>query len=202
MRYEYFRESDWRSRAETSIDALAELGDVNFADGMCMLLKVYPDILPFSYGGEHLEILLRPIPRALWPDKPVGSWTQKLAQRRGYTFSTGISPSVYGSFYAEAGLLGILFFSALYGWGTARMSVYFDRYQSLLNSILKGALVASLFAVLRGGDLAGTFAFAVMTFWPLVIFLFSYNRYLQAVLQPAPARFGNRFPREFRHVAK
>jgi hypothetical protein len=52
--------------------------DANMLDGFVLLRQVYPQMLGYSYGGEHLEILERPIPRAWWPDKPVGGYMNKL----------------------------------------------------------------------------------------------------------------------------
>src|SRR6266516_3206321 len=46
--------------------------DANMLDGFVLLRQVYPRLLGYSYGGEHLEIFERPIPRSWWPDKPVG----------------------------------------------------------------------------------------------------------------------------------
>lgn len=52
--------------------------DQNMLDGFMMLLDVYPYHLNYAYGMEHIEIALRPIPRSLWPGKPMGSYINKL----------------------------------------------------------------------------------------------------------------------------
>lgn len=82
--------------------------DANMLDGFVLLRQVYPDILNYSYGGEHLEILSRPIPRAWWPNKPVGGYMNKLGLITADTgFTLGISPSLFGSFYQEGGVLAV-----------------------------------------------------------------------------------------------
>src|SRR5438046_564991 len=68
--------------------------DANMLDGFVLLRRVYPRLLGYSYGGEHLEILERPIPRRWWPDKPVGGYMNKLVLITADTgFTLGISPS-------------------------------------------------------------------------------------------------------------
>jgi len=175
---------------EAGVGALLNGGDVNMLDGFTMLIQVYPDVLPYGLGSEHLEILTRPIPRSLWPGKPVGSWTQKLAVASGTDlYGTGISPSLYGSFYGEGGVLGVILFSALYGWLFARYMNWANRFRSVLRWVLRGVLVASLFALMRGGDLPGIAAFIGMSYWPLILFVWGYGRALRQANTSRPQRF-------------
>jgi len=176
-------------------DALLVGGDVNMLDGFTMLMQVYPEVLDYGLGREHLEILSRPIPRAIWPDKPVGGWTQKFAVASGSElFSTGISPSLYGSFYGEGGVIGVVLLSALYGWLFARYVNWANRHASPLRWVLRGVLIASLFALMRGGDLPGIAAFIGMSYWPLALFLWGYRRALRPRI--AAAGFRHRIVRQ------
>jgi len=50
---------------EESVDRMEESDDVNFIDGFMMMYQVYPKYLDYNYGFDHLNILLRPIPRNL-----------------------------------------------------------------------------------------------------------------------------------------
>jgi len=54
-----------RSR-KNRLNRFAFAADANMLDGFVLLRQVYPEMLPYSYGGEHLEIFTRPIPRAWW----------------------------------------------------------------------------------------------------------------------------------------
>src|SRR4029453_16091189 len=63
---------------QSAWERLAFAQDANMLDGFVLLRQVYPQLLDYSYGGEHLEIFERPIPRAWWPDKPVGGYMNKL----------------------------------------------------------------------------------------------------------------------------
>ena len=120
-RYRQIAELNLVDQFTLGFENLTKLGDFNMVDGMVMLLQVFPNYLDFYYGMGHIEILLRPIPRALWPDKPVGGWQQKLAVQRASEFygsgadadlfGVGISPSLVGDFYSEGGLIAIIIFS-------------------------------------------------------------------------------------------
>ena len=105
--------------------------DANMLDGFVLLRQVYPERLGYSYGGEHLEILERPIPRAWWPDKPVGGYMNKLGIITADSgFTLGISPSLFGSFYQEDGLVGVVLLSIIYGFGFGRLVSFSTAYRS------------------------------------------------------------------------
>ncbi len=154
--------------------------DQNMLDGFMMVLQVYPKLLDYHLGGEHLEILMRPIPRAIWPEKPVGGYVNKLKLNENIPDTTvGISQTIYGSFYGEGGVGGIIIFSFIYGAMFFGFLRYAKRYDSHMQFILKGLIIASLIPLLRGGDLPGIVAFVGMSYWPVFLFLFYYNKFLK-----------------------
>jgi hypothetical protein len=157
--------------------------DQNMLDGFMMVLDVYPEYLEFGYGMEHFEILLRPIPRKLWPDKPLGGYHNKLGLNANMSGTVGISQTIYGTFYGEGGVAGIIVFSILYAWLFARIMRYAESYNSKMRWLLKGITIASLIPILRGGDLPGIIAFIGMSYWPVFIYLLLYNRYLKSINQ-------------------
>jgi hypothetical protein len=92
--------------------------DANMLDGFVLLRQVYPAQLDYSYGGEHLEIFERPIPRAWWPDKPVGGYLNKLGLITADTGFARISPSLLARFIRKAGWWGrALFYDLRIGFG-------------------------------------------------------------------------------------
>ena len=146
--------------------------DANMLDGFALLRQVYPQMLGYSYGGEHLEILERPIPRAWWPDKPVGGYMNKLGIITADTgFTLGISPSLFGSFYQEGGLVGVILLSIIYGFGFGRLVSFSMRIVPLAGLLLRGILAAAIVPLLRGGDLPGIYAWFGMSFWPCLVLL-------------------------------
>jgi hypothetical protein len=168
-------------RIDTGIERILVAEDVNFIDGFVMLYQVYPQYLDYHYGADHLAIFLRPIPRAFWPEKPEGAWQQKYAQKYnlGYNFVTGISPTLYGVFYGEGGTPAIIIFSIIWAFIFNKIRSGIEKYDTDLQSVLKGILLASLLPLLRSGDLPGDISIIGMSYWPIFIFIFSYNRFIQ-----------------------
>ena len=153
-------------------ERLAFAQDANMLDGFALLRQVYPEMLGYSYGREHLEILERPIPRSWWPDKPVGGYMNKLGIITADTgFTLGISPSLFGSFYQEGGLVGVVLLSIIYGFGFGRLVSFSTRIVPLAGLLIRGSLAAAIVPLLRGGDLAGIYAWFGMSFWPCLLLL-------------------------------
>jgi hypothetical protein len=170
---------------EESVNRFAFAADANMLDGFVLLRQVYPDMLPYSYGQEHLEIFTRPIPRAWWPDKPVGGYLNKLGivdANSGFTL--GISPSLFGSFYQEGGVPGLVLLSALYGF----LFGWLIRYTAVINPLggllIRAIVCAAVVPLLRGGDLPGIYAWFGMAFWPCFIFLWIWRKELFAKQSP------------------
>jgi hypothetical protein len=168
-----------KERIELSKERTTEATDQNMLDGFMMVLDVYPHHLPHTLGMEHFEILLRPIPRRWWPNKPLGGYANKLGLNDPTQGTVGISQSIYGTFFGEGGFVGIIVFSILYGWFFVRMLRYSEKFNSDMRWLVKGILLASLLPILRGGDLPGIIAFVGMGFWPAFLFIFMYHNYLK-----------------------
>jgi len=181
LRSEEVQEASFEEKYAAGFDRLLDFEDINFIDGFMMLYQVYPEYLDFGYGMDHLAILFRPIPRAFWPGKPRAGWHQKYAEKYnfGESYAAGFSPTLYGVFYGEGGVLAIILFSILWGWFLARLSFFCNSYGPDLAAVLKGILLASLIPILRSGDLAGDVAVVCMSFWPIFIFVYLYNKFLK-----------------------
>jgi hypothetical protein len=161
--------------------------DANMLDGLVFLMQVYPQMLPYEYGKGHLEILERPIPRALWPGKPVGGYMNKLgifnAESAG---TTGISPTLFGSFYMEGGWVAVFILSVIYGWALARIVRHSCKLRPLFEVLIRACLLGGMVPLLRGGDLPGVFAWLGMAFWPVLLFLWWNREYLYSDAGNAP----------------
>jgi oligosaccharide repeat unit polymerase len=154
--------------------------DANMLDGFVMIQQVYPERLDFSWGMEHLEIIMRPIPRALWPEKPVGGYMNKLNITTNKGKGTlGISPSLIGSFYAEGGIIGIIIFSIGYGKIFASIVTHSTKIHPFASVLVRAILCACLIPLLRGGDLPGIYAWFGMAFWPCYLVLWIKRKYFR-----------------------
>lgn len=153
--------------------------DATMLDGFMMVLQVYPQHLGYHYGEEHLEILYRPIPRSMWPGKPLGGYANKLGLNDNMSGgSVGISQSIYGSFYGEGGVGGVILLSIVYAFFFNRIFAFAYKYSSDIRFLIKGIAISSAVPLLRGGDLPGIYAFIGMTFWPVALLMYRYKGYL------------------------
>ncbi|MCX7593602.1 MAG: hypothetical protein N2235_07555 [Fischerella sp.] len=154
--------------------------DANMLDGFVILQQVYPKRLDYSLGMDHLEILMRPIPRAWWPEKPVGGYMNKLGLTINKGAGTlGISPTLFGDFYGEGGAIGIIFFSVAYGMILANIVNCCARIHPFASVLIRAILCACLIPLLRGGDLPGIFAWFGMAFWPCFLLLWMKRKYFR-----------------------
>ena len=173
--------------------------DANMLDGLVLLQQVVPSKFDYRYGMEHLEIFIRPIPRAWWPNKPVTSYMLKISgldKEKGMTI--GISPSLFGSFYLEANYVGVVVLSCIYGYVLASLMRFGAGLNPLGGLLMRGLLCACLVPLLRGGDLPGVYATIAMAFWPMLLLFLFRRQYLgltspwfvQATAPPPPVRPG------------
>ncbi len=167
-----------------SVERLKISDDINFIDGFMMIYQVYPDELPYEHGQEHLNVLLRPIPRSLWPGKPLASWVRNVEARHGWVNedTAGFSPTIWGVFYAEGGIPGVIILSVLWAWLLAYMYRAFSVFTSDLSAFLVAIILVSMIPIFRSGDMAGDFAIVLMSFWPMIIFTRMYKKFLQKQL--------------------
>jgi hypothetical protein len=169
---------------EESVDRMEESDDVNFIDGFMMMYQVYPKYLDYNYGLDHLNILLRPIPRNLWPDKPLAGWFQNYQKKYGLEKTTvGFSPTIYGVFYGEMGAEGIVIFAVLWAYGLVVLYRYLNQFRSDLSWVLTGVMLTSLIPVFRSGDLPGDIAIVLMSYWPMIYFVREYKKFVKKQLQ-------------------
>ncbi|MFN8416226.1 MAG: hypothetical protein U0U66_07840 [Cytophagaceae bacterium] len=179
MRYNDVNNMTAEEWYDESYERLQVTDDINFIDGFMMMYQVYPSMLEHTYGVEHLNVVFRPIPREMWPGKPLAGWFQNYREKYGVEFANiGFSPTIYGVFYAEIGEEGIWIFSCL--WGVLLVYVYRKtrQYSSCLSDLLTGVFLAALVPIFRSGDMAGDFAIVLMSYWPILFFVWKYNQYV------------------------
>lgn len=90
---------------------------------LCQVIELIPSTHPYVYHGYLLYAVVRPIPRVLWPDKPVDAGfdlTRAVGDRE-----VSYSCSVIGELYMSLGFFGI----ALGGW-------LYGRFAALVNGML------------------------------------------------------------------
>ena len=90
---------------------------------LCQVIQLIPNTHPYVYHGYLLYAVVRPIPRVLWPDKPVDAGfdlTRAVGDRE-----VSYSCSVIGELYMSLGFFAV----ALGGW-------LYGRFAALVNGML------------------------------------------------------------------
>ena len=100
---------------------------------LCQIIQLIPDSYPFVYHKYIFYVIVRPVPRVFWPEKPVDPGFD-LPTALGVE-GVSLSYSVIGELYMSLGLIGI----ALGGW-------FYGRVASMASGLLarcttQGALV-------------------------------------------------------------
>lgn len=69
----------------------------------------------YDYFLNNLQVLTEPIPRLLWPGKPIGAPIQRF-QLGNYGSPIGMTASVPGAGWLQAGWIGVVLWSAFFAW--------------------------------------------------------------------------------------
>ena len=76
--------------------------------GLASILDFYPRNADFFHGKTIGDMLLLPVPRAIWPSKPSWYGITDITSRMGWPEGTGSPVSMSGELYANFGYPGIL----------------------------------------------------------------------------------------------
>jgi hypothetical protein len=80
----------------------------------------------YDYFLNNLQILTEPVPRVLWPGKPVGAPIKRF-NLWDYGTPIGMTFSVAGTGWLQAGWIGVVLWTALYAWLYGRGYQWFVR---------------------------------------------------------------------------
>lgn len=140
--------ADWLL-GRTTVVTTAATSDHHFFDSLDFanleflefIVNSIPDLTgTYDYFLNNLEIITAPIPRILWPGKPVGAPIQ-LYDLYDYGFPIGMTNSLPGTGWAAAGFIGVIIWCGLMGWLCGKL------YNTFMNS-RHGVFVIVTFMVL------------------------------------------------------
>lgn len=80
---------------------------------MLTAVNVMPEQYPFTREVPFADLFIHPIPRSLWPDKPVTEGFPFLNWR---DYGATLTISIIGQFYVAQGLLGVIMAGLCFGW--------------------------------------------------------------------------------------
>lgn len=129
-------------------------GDGNQFPGFAAVLQVVPSQLPHTYGRTFLEdVISRPIPRKLWPSKPLEPRQLLIRALWPREYAQGIANPEFSAMsvmYFEFGALGVIMGMALYGAVSRALWEYFRRYSGRLGAqVLFALALTSMIAGFR-----------------------------------------------------
>jgi hypothetical protein len=101
------------------LDSVATGPDAEMAPALAVALSVVPERLPYTYGKTIFgDLVVRPVPRAWWADKPLIPRHELLAEAWPVEFERGNINAEFSSllyFYWDFGLIGVMLGLAVYG---------------------------------------------------------------------------------------
>lgn len=172
------------------VDFLAPLEDEHYANQEMLEYLVY--IIPErtqTYGWflDNLQVLTEPIPRVLWPGKPVGPPIQ-LYKLFDYGFPIGMTYSLPGEGWAQAGWIGVMLWCGLFGVMCGKAYNWFARSMQTEFQVACYILLLPLsIQLFRDGQLITALRFPLFYLVPIALWwLFAYaaGRRVRRVTDP------------------
>jgi oligosaccharide repeat unit polymerase len=139
------------------------------------IVDAIPEMLDFEYGKTLFSWVIAPVPRTVWPEKPVIRSGQTIGQTvyAGQFVKTGVPPGFIAELYWNFGFLGVAMGMFYLGLGLKALYMSFRDYLSKSRNALliyMGIMLPFALALL-GGDLSGTMIKVILSTVTLVIVL-------------------------------
>jgi len=107
----------------------------------------------YTWFTEELELFTEPVPRALWPAKPIGP-PIKMFNWLDYGNPWGMTSTLAGVGWAGAGWVGVVFYCGLWGYALGWLYRKFATGpQTAFQTVAYMTLLSSLIVVFRDGGL-------------------------------------------------
>ena len=135
---------------------------------LAQTITLVPNYYPYVYHQQIIFALVRPIPRALWSNKPVDSGFDLPAALgiEGISYSY----SVIGDWYICAGYLGVFFGGLIYGGLARTIGQLLARNTQSANSLVYSICAMALFAGFRSLLELVLMSYAILA-WMLISWL-------------------------------
>ena len=153
------------------------LGGLDHLYVMALLMQSVPGALPLQYGSTFLPLLLKPIPRTLMPNKPLGAGgiLNSILFPVSYDAGYATTPTMLGEWYMNFSWVGIILGMALVGIAAAILYRLLGRGRSPARVVLYMVCLLGLIAWVRG-DLNVASTGFLFYFLPTLVGLFLVRR--------------------------
>jgi hypothetical protein len=114
---------------------------------LCQIIQLIPETYQFVYHNYLFYVIVRPVPRVFWPEKPVdpGFDLPSALGVQGVSFSY----SVIGELYMSLGLLGVALGGWFYGRVASTASGLLARCTTQGSLVIYSIVVMALFSGMR-----------------------------------------------------
>tara|TARA_Y100000114_G_scaffold37186_2_gene32784 strand:- start:6983 stop:8026 length:1044 start_codon:yes stop_codon:yes gene_type:complete len=108
--------------------------------------------IPLHYGSTYVAALSAPIPRSLWPEKPVSvdNILNEAIFPSTHQLHIGFSFGIYSEPYLNFGIIGVILVMAVFGAVLGRVSIALLTTTSTTVVFLVAMLTGFMFALVRG----------------------------------------------------
>lgn len=152
-------------------DTLAHNEDSSAAADFAAALTVMPSRLPWEYGSATFgDIVQRPVPRSLWPAKPIPPRERIIREMLPREYSKFLAAPEFtpiGIFYLDLGGWGVALGMLSYGIAARAVYEWFKRNRDLLYAQLIFALFVPFIVSAIRDPLADSVSVAVVLFGPI-----------------------------------
>jgi hypothetical protein len=159
-----------RDRPHAIFDPVLHDADAEMVLALSAALTVIPDDLSYRYGGATIgNLLARPVPREIWPDKPlppstavvVAVWPQYYPD-----LNPAFSPLL--ALYWDLGILGVVIGMVLFGVISRTLYEWFLLHRTVFAAQLLFAVSLWLVVIATRNDPVDTLVLAAFSFGPVL----------------------------------
>jgi len=148
--------------------------DAEMFDSLANELMVVPENLAFQHGSTVTDVLIRLVPRPLWPDKPLESndalvntlWPVHYSKSRAAP-----AFSLIGAFYVDSGIITVALGMYLAGALIATLWCWLQQYRSWVTAKMIYSMGLPFVVILMRGAVPDTLARMLFMFVPLVLLM-------------------------------
>lgn len=126
----------------------------------------------YNYFLDQLQIFTEPVPRKLWPGKPIGP-PIRMYSLFDYGTPYGMTQSVAGAGWAAGGWIGVAIWASVFAWVVGQIYLRFARSQKSVFAVAAFVIfIPTTMTQYRDGSLITLLKQSLFTMLPIVIWIF------------------------------
>lgn len=126
---------------------------------LCQIIQFIPSKYPFVYHRYFWWVAVRPIPRVIWPDKPLDGGFNLAEQ---VDSKASLSSSIVGELYLSMGAIAVLLGGFVQGRASTMPSVFLSGSRDSLSPLIAGYLTMTIFVGMRSAIELILFSYSIV----------------------------------------